>query len=261
VRLAVLGDPIDHSLSPSLHRAALAAAGIPGTYETLRVDDAGFAAAAEDIRAGRLDGANVTMPHKGRAYRAADICAPGARRARAVNHLSRVGDRIAGHNTDIAGIQIAWRQAGLPAGSALILGAGGAAAAALLALEGRPLHLSARRADSAAELVASVGVDCEVVPWGAGMPGATLVNATPLGMHGESLPAETMAGIAGLFDMAYGRDDTPAVTTALRRGIPVAAGPDMLIGQAAESFRLWTGREPDLRAMRAGLAAERERRR
>jgi shikimate dehydrogenase len=87
------------------------------------------------------------------------------------------------------------------------------------------------------------------------VPGAVVVNATPVGMKGERLPDGPVEAATGLLDMAYGFEPTPAVITALRLGLPVADGVAMLIGQAVESFRLWTGRAAPEDAMRAELEA------
>jgi shikimate dehydrogenase len=255
VRLVLLGDPVAHSLSPAIQGAALAAAGVPGTYEARRVDEAGLEAAVEELRAGGIDGANVTMPHKRSAAQMCSRLDPDAGRAGAANTLVRVGDDAIGHNTDIAGIRAAWKRAGLPSqGRVLILGTGGAAAAALLALAEREVSLSGRRKGAAARLAERLGVAATEVPWGTGVAGATVVNATPIGMHAEVLPEAVLDGGKALFDMAYGADPTPAAERYRAKGHPVADGIDMLIGQAAESFRLWTGRVADTDAMRAAVA-------
>ena len=80
-----------------------------------------------------------------------------------------------------------------------------------------------------------------------------MVNATPIGMAGEALPAPVLAAAVGLLDMAYGSGVTPAATTMLERGLPVAHGTDMLLGQAMASFELWTGRAAPEKAMRKAL--------
>jgi len=90
-----------------------------------------------------------------------------------------------------------------------------------------------------------------VLPWGTGWAGAVVVNATPLGMEGESLPGGILDGAVGLIDMAYGAEPTPAVEHARRRGIPVADGLDVLVAQAAISFTWWTGVPAPIEVMRA----------
>lgn len=256
MRLAVVGDPVGHSLSPTLHTAAFAAVGIPGSYEAMSVDAAGFLRVLDEIRSGELDGVNVTMPHKRLAAAECDQLAPQALRSGAVNTIVRIGRRLVGHNTDVAGVTISAGWAELPqTARVLVLGAGGAAAAALLAFERRDLHLAARRPEAAEELLAATGVPGATHPWGAPLEGAVVVNATPIGMRGESLPEAVIAGAAGLLDMAYGSGPTPATSAVRARGLPVAEGPDMLLAQAAEAFRLWTGAHPPVSVMRAAMDA------
>jgi shikimate dehydrogenase len=251
VRLVLLGDPVGHSRSPAVHRVALAAAGIEGRYEARRVDEAGVYRACAEMRAGDLAGANVTMPHKRVAAAAADRLTPEAARCGAVNTLVLAGGEVVGHNTDIGGLRLAAEWAGIPAAApVLVLGAGGAAAAAAVAFAGSSLAFSARRPEAARALAAAVGVAAREVPWGLPMPGAVVVNATPLGMSGEPLPPGMVEAAGGLIDLPYGEDATPAVAEARRRGLPAVEGLDVLVAQAALSFRLWTGREPALEAMR-----------
>ena len=250
----MLGDPVAHSLSPVIMGAALEAAGIPGTYDVRRVDEDGLARAFVDLRAGKIDGANVTMPHKGIAAGLCHDLEPIARRAGAVNTLVRVGVDAIGHNTDVAGIRRSAALAGLPPdASIVILGAGGAAAAALLAFEGREVSISARRSGAGAELANSVGVNAPEVGWGVDVTGAVVVNTTPLGMHGEELPVESLESAVGLLDLPYATTPTPAVALLSGSRAPVVDGKSLLIAQAAESFRLWTGREAEVEAMRRAL--------
>jgi len=265
VRLAVVGDPVDHSLSPAIHNAALRTLGIEGSYVGHRVDATGMVDVVRDLLGGVLDGVNVTMPHKRLAARLVTRLAAEARRTDAVNALTRVGDEAVGHNTDVAGMVEAWGRAGLPVDRpVMVLGSGGAAAAALMALEmigAGPIGVVARSASSAHDLIDRLGVDSSVQPFGGtGFDGAVIVNATPLGMRGELLPVP-LEEVAGLFDMAYGTEPTPAVAAAVASAIPVADGVSMLLGQAAQSFRLWTGRPAPLDAMRAAVEVELARRR
>ncbi|MCP3996449.1 MAG: shikimate dehydrogenase [bacterium] len=257
MKLAVLGSPVAHSLSPVMHRAALAAVGISGTYVAIEVDAASFASELDGLRKGDLDGANVTMPHKSRAFSLCDVRSRLAERAGAVNTLVLRDSELVGENTDVSGIRSAWRWAQLPEEAPInIVGSGGAAAAALIALEGRELRITARRESATRGLVESTGVQAAVVPWGETMSEAVLVNATPIGMRGEQLPKYLLNSAVGLFDMAYGDAPTPAVVVAQRSGMPVAVGLDMLIGQAVSSFGIWTGYDIEPSVMR--VAAEQE---
>jgi len=168
---------------------------------------------------------------------------------------------VRGDNTDVEGVVVAWTRNDLPeSGPVHILGAGGAAAAATVALADRNLHVSARSPAAAETLAQRVRVPATQVPWGEGVAGAVVVNATPLGMRGETLPAKVLASAEGLLDMAYASGTTPAMSDVAARGLPVAPGTDMLLAQAAASFRLWMGVEAPLDAMRSALEAEVRRR-
>jgi len=255
VRLVLLGDPVSHSRSPAIHRAALAAVGLEGRYEARRVDAAGVYRACAEMRAGDLDGANVTMPHKRVAAAAADRLAPEAARCGAVNTLVGEAAEVVGHNTDVGGLVLARAWAGIPDGPVLVLGTGGAAAAALVAFGAAALSVSGRRPGAGRALAADLGVEAEEVPWGRPVPGVVVVNATPLGMQGEPLPAGLVDEATGLIDLPYGAAPTPAVAAARREGRPTADGLDLLVAQAALSFRLWTGGEAPVDVMRRAAAA------
>ncbi len=252
MRLALLGDPVAHSLSPVIHAAALEAAGISGTYTSRRVDAEGVAEAIEQLRDGRLDGANVTMPHKQLAATLCDRLSDNAVRAGSVNTLVLRDGQVFGDTTDVAGVRRSWRE--LPPEPVLLLGAGGAAAAALLALEGREIYAAARRPAEAQKLLREMKVPAAIVEWGRAIPDAVVLNATPLGMKGEPLPSGLLEAASGLFDMAYGPSPTPAVSEARRRDIPLVDGRAMLVAQAAVSFQIWTGVEASTAAIVVALS-------
>ncbi len=242
MNFAVVGDPIEHSLSPEMHLAAFAFAGIEASFERWRVGPSGFPEVVSALRTGQLDGVSVTMPHKRNAYEAADDLSPEAARSGAVNSVVRAGAVLRGFNTDIAGVRHAFSLLGVQTEAPVrILGSGGAARAAAVALEGHTLLVSARRREAAAELATSTAVPAEWVPWDEGRAGCVIVNATPLGMHGEVMPPQLTEGAVGVIDMAYSDAPTPLVSDAIERAIPVADGIDMLAGQAVEAFRRFTG--------------------
>ncbi len=254
MRLVLLGDPVEHSRSPAIQSAALEASGIEGTYEARRVDTAGMVVAVDEIRYGRLDGSNVTMPHKELAFELADRVSEGALRSGAVNTLVRSAGEVWGYNTDVDGIQAVWASAEFPDDApVLILGTGGAAAGALVAVAKRIVMISGRRPEAAADLLARVRIDGTVVPWGTGVEGAVVINATPLGMKGESLPDEILTNASGFFDLTYGSDESPAVARARELRMPVADGRDMLLAQAAVAFEIWTGEQAPIDVMRSAF--------
>ena len=248
MNLAVLGDPVAHSRSPAIHTAALAATGISGSYEARRVDADGVRTAFQEVRAGVLTGFNVTMPHKALAAELCDRLDADAAAAGSVNTVTLRDGQVWGFSTDVGGLRDAW--GALPdKAPILILGAGGAAAAACVALAGRPIYISARRYGTGAGLAERVGIAVGEVRWGTPVVGSVVVNCSPLGMHGEPLPPDLLELSSGLFDMAYGPSPTPAVRAARAMDLPVVEGLDLLVAQAARSFQIWTGVAPPLSAM------------
>lgn len=242
--LAVLGSPVAHSLSPLMHQAGLDALGLSGSYVAIDVDEDGMRRHAERIRSGALTGANITMPHKRIAADLADALTETAARAHAVNTWYRRDGSLWGHTTDVHGVREVIARRSLPTGNILILGSGGAAAAALVACNGMSVSVSARSEAKARRIVADTGVEAGVVEWGTALPGALIVNATPIGMRGESLPEGLLAVAGGVFDMTYGEHPAPAMTEAGARGLPYADGIDLLAAQAEASFQIWTGFQP-----------------
>jgi shikimate dehydrogenase len=234
-----------------MHAEALAFHNIDGTYAARQVDDAGFSAAVSEIRSGALRGVNITMPHKRRAYDASDRTSAEAAFGQSVNSLMMSDGELVGISTDVHAIRTCWASAGLPTEDVLVLGAGGAAAAALVALApiAGSLWIAARRTGSAADLTSRLGFSVLLHDWEQPFLGS-IANATPIGMSGERLPAQFLDS-AGLFDMAYGNAQTSAIADCVHRGVPHVGGIDMLVEQAALSFEWWTGRPAPRGKMRA----------
>jgi shikimate dehydrogenase len=244
-----------------MHQAALAHVGAEGDYQLCDVDEAGFLDGVVDIRTGKLDGANVTMPFKILAHDLSDAISDRAARVGAVNTLSMQSGQLTGFNTDVAGVAYAFEEAKLPAtGPVVVMGAGGAAAAAQVALVGREIFVVARRPEQAESMLERLHSDATVIPWGESVPAGVVVNATSLGMRGEMLPEHVLDAATGLLDMAYGDHPTRSVAALRNRGLPVADGLDMLIGQAIGCFRIWTGEDVDPVVFRNAAEAELRRR-
>ena len=258
-RLAVLGQPISHSRSPAMHNAALAELGLHDewSYEAIEVPPHEF-----DERVGAMPGAgfvgvNVTVPHKLAALGIADEVSQAARAIGAANTLTFTDGRIAAENTDAAGFLDAL---GRPAHGrrALVMGAGGAARAAVWALvtHGADVEIWNRTAARAEALAAELGA--AVAP--AEPRFDLLVNATTVGMGGssgdradlKSLPIDpdALGETHQLVDLAYGAVETELVRTARERGTHVVDGIDVLVRQGAASLRIWTGLDPPIEAMR-----------
>ena len=261
IAAAVIGNPASHSLSPAIHNAWIAAAGLDAHYGWIEADNE--AAFERVVRSGTLRGLNVTIPYKEAALRIADRAGDLARLAGAANLLLLQDGEIVADNTDGPGLLAALKaQAGFePAkGPAVILGAGGAArgAAAALVLAGSPqVRIGNRTRERAHALAASLGPTAidYARPEEAFDGAALIINATSLGLGGGAgprAPLEYAPGDAVVMDMVYKPLVTEFLDRAARRGHPTVDGLEMLIGQARPSFEAFFGRPPpdiDVRAV------------
>jgi shikimate dehydrogenase len=250
LRLAVLGDPIEHSRSPAIHTAAMRHLGIDGTFVAVKAGPVELDRAIEDLREGRLDGMNVTMPLKRQAAIAADTLTAEAEESGSVNTLRLRDGAVEGHSTDVIAVRSALADPRFGQDApVLVLGSGGAAAAALVAARGRVVYLSARSEPDVAALVSLITPAVNTVAPGTAVAGAIVVNATPLGMRGEYLPPTLTTLASGIIDLPYGDEPTPTVLWAIEKGLPVMDGVEFLVLQAAASFQWWTGLEAPLQVM------------
>jgi shikimate dehydrogenase len=256
----VFGWPVSHSKSPLLHGHWLATYGIDGTYIPLATSPENFAAAVRALPKLGFSGANVTIPHKEAALKLADHVTERAARIGAVNTLIVQADgTILGDNTDGYGF-MANLQQNAPshwdpaAGSAVVLGAGGAARAILVALAdaGVPkIILTNRTQDKAHALAALAPV--EVVPWDAkdaALENANLlVNTTALGMQGKDkllINIDKLPKSALVTDIVYTPLKTELLQAAAARGNPTVDGLGMLLHQAVPGFAAWFGIKPEV---------------
>jgi shikimate dehydrogenase len=276
--VGVLGWPVSHSRSPAVHNAAFEALGLDWRYELLPVEPERFEAFVRDLPDRGFAGANVTIPHKLRALELADRASDVARETGAANTLAFTEAGIEADNTDVEGFLAALHERApqAPAGmDALVLGAGGAGRAVAYALvQGGAARVSVwnRHPERAARLVhdlsqAAGGIPLEAVGE-AEIPHADLiVNATSVGMAAppdeddlkevrrpiKELPisADVWGDRLVVVDLVYRQNGTPLARLARSRGAVFVDGLDVLVHQGAVSFRLWTGMEAPLGAMRS----------
>jgi shikimate dehydrogenase len=263
-RLAgVIGDPIRHSLSPTIFNAAFAEVGLDWAFLAFEVPAGATAAALDAARVLGLAGLSVTMPHKTETARLVDELSDSARALGAVNCVVRDGDRLVGHNTDGAGFVASLvGDAGFdPAGRrCVVLGAGGAARAVVLALaeagasEVIVVNRTPERAASTALLAPGVG---RVGVVGDAVEAALVVNATSVGMGGAGCPIDpALLGVGQLVaDLVYHPVSTPLLRAATARGAGVLDGVGMLVRQGAVAFELWTAQPAPVAVMAAAARA------
>jgi len=258
-RLAgVIGWPVSHSRSPRMHNAAYEALGMDWVFVALAVPPPRLAEALRGLPALGFAGVNVTIPHKQAVAALCDELAPRAARAGSVNTVTvREDGSLYGDTTDGEGMLDAVGP--LRGRGALVLGAGGAARAAVAALldAGFEVAVCARREDAARGLVDGLGG--RAAPWPPRSAAALVVNATPVGQSGDAteLPIEpSLLRFAEVVcDLAYRGDgvETGLVATARRSGVRAVDGLDVLVGQGARSFRIFTGVAPPIDVMRAAV--------
>jgi shikimate dehydrogenase len=256
VRVALIGHRIGYSASPKMQEAAFAACGLDWTYELLDVGPTELARALARLRGAEFAGANVTVPHKVAVIEHLDSLEGDAERAGAVNTIRKQGDRLLGSNTDVAGIRSALAAVGLePLGArVVVLGVGGSARAAAVALEGARLTFVARHPERGRGLPGRV-LGWDDPSWPALVRRSDLLlNATPLGRREEMpLRPANLNPRGAVIDLVYVPGDTPLVRRARDFGIPTSSGWLVLLAQGAAAFRTWTGLEPPVEAMRAAL--------
>jgi len=252
--LGLIGDPVAHSLSPCLHEFLLARAGLNYCYLAFRVPGEHLPEALQGMRALGIRGLNVTIPHKGAVVPHLDSLSPEAEAVGAVNVIVNQEGQLLGHNTDVHGFlaPLRARRVELKGAKAVVIGAGGAAAAAAYALlsAGAEVALANRtpeRALALARRLSRWGVvsahALEALP--ALLPETELlVNATPVGMHphpdGIAVPPQLLHEGLLVYDLVYNPLKTRLLSEAVSRGAEAIGGLEMLVWQGVKALELWT---------------------
>ena len=263
----VIGDPISHSLSPSLHNPAFAALGIDAVYVTFRVSPSSLEDALRGLLALNVQGINVTVPHKSEVFQYVDEVTDTARRIGAINTLRNDSGHWIGENTDATGFIRSLEPLGLslPGSSVGMLGAGGAAkgvAVGLLEAGVSRLFISNRSYDRAtvlAELLkASFGqqsVSAVSLEELEKKELNLLVNTTTVGSEGHSSPAKLnrFDKLGAVTDIIYRPSRTPLLLEAEKLGLPNLNGGGMLLYQGISAFSFWTRRTAPEIIMRKAL--------
>ncbi len=258
----IIGWPVGASLSPAIHNAAFAHAGLDWVYVAFPVPPESVEGAVAGMRGLGIGGLNVTMPHKQAVIPHLDALSAEVERVGAVNTIVADGERLIGMNTDGPGfMRFLERDARVtPKGlTAVVLGGGGAARGVATAMTdaGMQVAVTARRDRQADEVAAVTGA--RPVPWDARSKvsaGADLiVNATPIGRDDDSLPVDADALREGqiVVDLIYHPSTTGLVRIAAERGARAYNGLGMLLHQAALAFEAWTGVPAPFDAMAAAV--------
>jgi shikimate dehydrogenase len=264
---ALIGDPVAHSSSPTIQNAAMKDLGLDGVYVALQAKPEEMIGFVRGL-AMSGGGGNITLPHKEKAATVVDVRSEAVKRTGACNTFWYEDGKIHGDNTDVEGVARALEVflGGPPEGQKiLVLGAGGAARACLVALmDGgvEEVHLLNRTRDRARVVARRIGgAKVRVLDDARDTSGQSydlVVNTTRLGLDpGDPLPLDlTQLGRAGaVLDVVYLSRPTPFVETARELGIRASDGLEMLVQQGAVSFERWWGEKPSLEVMRESVRA------
>lgn len=280
-KYCIFGFPVEHSLSPAMHNAAFKALGIDATYTRRAVAPDALSAALKSFVRDGFSGANVTVPHKEAVMALLDEVDPAARAIGAVNTIVREGSRLRGCNTDAQGLAESLREASvsLQGARVVVLGAGGAARAAVVGLGqagATSVVIAARRADRAQALAAELREVATTHVTGTDMSdglrealsrATLLVQATSATLasdpsdpnaqaFADSVPVDVMPSDATVVDLVYKPRVTTLMQRAQDRGLHTVDGLGMLLHQGAVAFSLWTKQRAPIDVMRAALLSQ-----
>ncbi len=246
--LGIIGHPISHTLSPVLHNWAFRELGIQASYHVWDTPPEKLPAFMAALRTLPIHGASVTIPHKEKVMPLTDRLTRSARDIGAVNTLYWEDGALWGDNTDVTGFMAPLLEHGVQPKTALVLGAGGAARAAVCGLHhaGWKVMLSSRTESRADRLAHSF--EATLVPWNDRHDTRPdlLVNTTPLGMSGPFQALSpwkgSLSGISLVYDLVYTPRETQLLVQARREGVEFIPGLPMFAHQALAQFERWTGR-------------------
>ena len=266
----LIGDPVEHSMSPAMHNAAFAASGLDFIYIPFRVEKERLEEAIGGMRGLNIRGLNVTIPHKVAVIPFLDGLDELAGKIGAVNTIVNEDGRLTGHNTDAGGFLRALAESGIePAGKkVVVLGAGGAARAIAFTLAGNgasPVIMNRKlefgwAVSLAGQLEQAFSIKVEALELNdanleaALRPADILVNATSVGMspgtNDTPVPRRLLKPELAVFDVVYNPRKTRLLTEAGAAGAVTISGLEMLVWQGALAFEIWTGRKAPVALMR-----------
>lgn len=263
---AVIGDPIDHSLSPNIHNAAFRELGLDCTYIAYRIPKGELAAGIESLKSIKIAGFNVTIPHKVEMLKYLDWMDDNCILIGATNTVSNDNGKLKGYNTDMDGFldPIKKRNIAIKNSNVLLLGAGGAARAIVVAFakeKASKITISNRTKENAinlAHLAQKLGIVVETKSFqeiDASTQYKFIINATSIGLKNETtpIPKECINKDTIVYDIVYMPINTDLIVQAKKNNSTIIYGYEMLLGQAARSFQIWHGIDAPYDAMKKAL--------
>ena len=246
----VIGNPINHSLSPELHNFWLKKNNINATYEKIKLEEDELENFIKKLRNDEIHGINVTVPFKNKVIKYLDKLSLEVETTGSVNTIYKNGNDIIGHNTDVAGFELGLRHSKINVlhKSILILGAGGVVPSiiySLLSMGCKKIFLSNRTVEKA-EKIKEKFDDIDILKWGEIPDFDIIINATSVGLKGDSLDLDFNVKDKIFYDVIYNPKETQFLRNARERGNKIENGKLMFIYQANQSFSIWNNVIPKI---------------
>jgi len=248
----VIGNPIDHSLSPKLHNHWLTKNNIKAVYDRKKINEEDLQSIISQVKEKQINGINVTVPFKKTVIPYLDQLSPEAEQTQSVNTIILSNDNLVGHNTDIAGFTRAIEKLNfnIQGKKIFILGAGGVVPSIIFALKKMNVSqiIVSNRTKKKAEDLKSQFKNLEILDWGDITDFDVIINATSLGLNEETINLDFSKSINNklFYDVIYNPVETNFLKEAKKLGNKTENGRLMFVYQACEAFKLWHGIEPQI---------------
>ena len=249
-KFLVIGNPIDHSLSPKLQNWWLKENNIDAIYDKIKLEDHEIKNFIQDIKEQKIAGCNVTVPFKKKVIPFLDKLSPEAEQTQSVNTITFDNGDLVGHNTDIGGFDAAIKKLNFKTKGkkVLILGAGGVVPSIIFALKNMHVQeiIISNRTRERAENLKVLFNNIKTIEWGALTDFHMIINATSLGLNNEKINLDfpSLGHDKLFYDVIYNPQETPFLKVGKQLGYKTENGKTMFIYQALEAFKLWHKIEP-----------------
>ena len=249
-KFLVIGNPINHSLSPKLQNWWLKENNIDATYDKIKLEDHEIKNFIQDIKKQKIAGCNVTVPFKKKVIPFLDKLSPEAEQTQSVNTITFDNGDLIGHNTDIAGFDTAIKMLNfnLKGKKILILGAGGVVPSIIFALKNMHVQeiIISNRTREKAENLRALFNNIKILEWGNLTDVHMVINATSLGLNNETINLDfsSLGNDKLFYDVIYNPSETLFLKKGKQLGYKTENGKTMFVYQALEAFKLWHKIEP-----------------
>ena len=249
----VIGNPIEHSLSPKLHNHWIKKNNIDAVYDKKQLNENDIEGTILKVRNGEIDGINVTVPFKKSVIPYLDQLTPLANEAQSVNTIYKEKNKVVGHNTDVSGFELGLKRINYNVKNKkiFILGAGGVVSSIILALKkmGASKIILSNRTKEKAEDLKKIYSDLEIIDWGETPDFNVIINATSLGLKNDDeikLDYNNMRFNKLFYDVIYNPRQTKFLSKAKQLGNQIENGKMMFVYQAHQAFTIWHKIMPEI---------------